>query len=436
MPKTRPAPSAPKRRTQAGRKPGPDPSPLRFAPIEIEQVAGYVDILVGSYPLFITDPERTTASFLEVLKRGYPELIAGTDPDGRIVGVYAFFDFVATILGRGIPASGLGMVGTALDRKKSRVALQLVRDYVRRTRRRAMPLSFLYPFRHDFYADMGWAPVGQEQQYCVHPSALPLYPERASVFIARDPDWRVLDRIHRQYVGGHGGLGLSRHAVRWHWMISQARQTFLAGPKEVPEGYVLTKWNKRSEDADNFHYDLEVLEMEWTTPRAMRALIGFLASQRDQVLGVILNWPRDQRLEAILREPVRRGSPMLPGHMGHGPVVAQGVMLRLEDPEQAFALRPYHGREAVSLEVSTRDPLFNDRPTRFRSVMRGVEAGRSRPRRATLTADLLTLSGLWSGALRLTEAVEFGLAQVAPASCVVLLDDLLLVRPPHVTERF
>lgn len=432
-----PSSKAVARRRTRSRRPAPqqEESPLRFAPVSVEQVAGYVDILIGAYPMFMSDRERAVGGFQEVLKTGYPELIAGQGPDGRLIGVYALYEFVATILGRGIPASGIGMVGTAMDRKKSGVALSVVRDYVKRTRRRGMPLSFLYPFRHDFYANMGWSPVAQAQQYSLAPGALPLYPERRSVRAVRDPDWQGLDRIHRQFVGRQGGLGLSRHPVRWQWLLRQSPQVFLVGDKDRPEGYLLSKFSRVSE-GDNFHYNLEVIETEWATPEAMRAILGFLSSQRDQIQDIILDWPKDQCLEPILQEPVRRGTAMLPNHYGHGPVVGQGIMLRLEDPESAFALRPYSGSGALALEVRTRDPLFDNRPVAFRGALRGSEASGVRPKQARLTTNLQTLAGLWAGSVRARDAVDLGLLELEPASAVPALDDLLRVPLPWVVERF
>lgn len=411
------------------------PAEIRFRRLGPEQVPEFVEVLRGSYPRFVTDRGKAAERYRELIRAGYPQLIAGLDESGRVVGTYAFYTFVATVLGRGIPATGLGLVGTALHMKKQRVALQIVRDFVHRTRRTGSPLSFLYPFRHDFYTGMGWGAVCEMKEYRIRPGALPLYPERCDITPAVEPDLTTLDRIHREAVGARGALGLSRHPARWEAAMRSTSHVFLAGPASRPEGYILLRFTPPDGDADEFRHDLEVQEMEWTTPRAMRALLGFLSGQQDQVREISLLWPREGNLDAILREPVRQGTPHMHGLLGHGPVIGHGVMLRLEDPAEAFGLRPFAGADAVSLEVRTRDPL-SGKGIRFRSVIRGDGAGGVRPRRAVLTAGLPALSRLWAGAMGFREAVEFGLVDVSPAPSAAILDRLFAVKPPWVVERF
>jgi predicted acetyltransferase len=411
---------------------------VRCWPVDREHLPGYVDILAGAYPLFMTDRAQALAGFQEILSAGAPELIGAFGPGGRLFGGYALYSYVATLAGRGFPAAGLGMVATALDHKKERIALQLVTDFVRRIRERGVPLSFLYPFRHDFYAAMGWGAVGEARQYTVPAGALPLYPERREVRWVRETGWEALDGIHRQSTGGRGALGLSRSPLSWKRMLRQTPLVFVAGPARAPTGYLLARFVKREGDSDNFRYDLRVIEMEWTTPEAMRGLLGFLSSQRDQVLEVVLDWPADGRLETILSEPVRRGFPQLAGHQGQGPTVAHGVMLRLEDPEEAFRVRPYRGSGSIRAEVRTSDPLRAGRPVRFEALLRGADSAgrRARAASARISTDLSSLSRLWAGASSFREAVEFGRVEVDPPDRVDDLDRLFAVAPPWVVERF
>ena len=441
-------------RETTSRRSAPTGPALRFAPVDAMNLSAYVDIVRDAYPLFASEKDAMLDRFRSMLIGGYPQLIGAFEPDHRIVGIYAHFTFAATILGRGLSATGLGMVGTALDRKKAKVALSVVRDFVRRSRRSGAQLSFLYPFRHDFYARMGWGPVGQSRQHTLPPEAFPLYPERSMVRQVRDPGWEELDRIHRQAIGRRGSLGLSRHPLRWKGQLMGSPLAFLVdaprtggtapregtppseGAANGPEGYLLARFTKRADLPDLFKYDLEVSEMEWITPRALRALLGFLSSQRDQVMEVVLDWPADGHLDAVLLDPARRNTSALRNHQSPGPQVGLGVMLRLEDPPTAFALRPYAGSDALRLDVATRDPLRDGAAIRFRTDLRGTEASGARLARAALETDLATLSRLWAGSLRVSEAVEFGLAVVAPQSAAETLERLLAVPAPWIVERF
>ena len=154
---------------------------------------------------------------------------------------------------------------------------------------------------------------------------------------------------------------------------------------------------------------------------------------------IALDWPSESNLDAILSDPVRQAAPHLRGYAKPGPAIARGAMLRLEDPQTAFALRPYRGDDAVGLEVRTTDPLARNRPILFRSLLRGEAArsrGRGRPLTARLQTSLGTLSRLWAGAIHFQEAVDFALVSLDPPAAAGPLDRLFSVPRPWIVEKF
>jgi len=259
----------------------------------------------------------------------------------------------------------------------------------------------------------------------------------------RELDWQALDRVHRRSVGAQGGLGLSRNEIRWEWTLRQASHIFLVGPADDPRGYLISRFVKPEGSNDHFRYRLEVLEMDWVGPEALRALLGFLSSQRDQVQEVVVSLPINLELEMILRDPVTPGASELPGSLTAGPTVAYGAMLRLEDPEAAFAGRPYAGtgssKDRLTLRVTTSDPLREGAAISFQAELGGADGHPSRKAAAgsaRLDCGLATLAAIWAAALPVSRAVELGLAKVDPESAVPTLDRLLWAPPPWIVEKF
>jgi hypothetical protein len=88
------------------------------------------------------------------------------------------------------------------------------------------------------------------------------------------------------------------------------------------------------------------------------------------------------------------------------------------------------------LSVSSRDPLFENREIQFRAVLEGERSNGEKAAEIRLSAGLAVLSRLWAGALTFSEAVSFGLAEVAPAEAAGTLERLFAVPSPWVVERF
>jgi len=118
-------------------------------------------------------------------------------------------------------------------------------------------------------------------------------------------------------------------------------------------------------------------------------------------------------------------------------------MLRLEDPEAAFAGRPYAGtgssKDRLTLRVTTSDPLREGAAISFQAELGGADGHPSRKAAAgsaRLDCGLATLAAIWAAALPVSRAVELGLAKVDPESAVPTLDRLLWAPPPWIVEKF
>ena len=239
-------------RTTTAHPSAPKGPALRFAPIDAMNLSAYVDIVRDAYPLFASDKESMVDRFRSILIGGYPQLIGAFDADDAWSG--------PTPTSRSPPrfSAGASRHGARHGRHRPRPEEEPGGPRHRPRLRaanapRGAPLSFLYPFRHDFYAGMGWAPVAESRQHALPPAAFPLYPgapagppgARAGLGGAR-PDPSPGDRPH-------GALSASP-ATRFAGRASSPGPRLplwstapLGRRRERAEGYILARFTKRTD---------------------------------------------------------------------------------------------------------------------------------------------------------------------------------------------
>jgi predicted acetyltransferase len=81
-------------------------------------------------------------------------------------GAARLHDFVMNVRGAQIPAAGIGMVAVDLAYKKEHVARDLMHGWLEYCRKQDIPFALLYPFRPDFYKQMGFSSVAKRRAIC------------------------------------------------------------------------------------------------------------------------------------------------------------------------------------------------------------------------------------------------------------------------------
>ena len=106
-----------------------------------------------------------------------------------------------------VPVGGIGMVAVDLLHKKEHVARDLVTFFLDHYRTRGMPLGLLYPFRPDFYKQMGFGYGTKMSEYRVRPSDLPAYGSKDHlVNLGPEDSELLLDYYNRYQMRTHGML--------------------------------------------------------------------------------------------------------------------------------------------------------------------------------------------------------------------------------------
>lgn len=105
--------------------------------------------------------ERPTVSFY------------GLFEEEKLLGMMRLHDFQMRLLSTRALTGGVGGVAVALRHKKEKVGRDLLLYFLRHYRQQGACLTALYPFRPDFYKQMGFGFGGKLNRYEIDPKQLP-----------------------------------------------------------------------------------------------------------------------------------------------------------------------------------------------------------------------------------------------------------------------
>ena len=338
---------------------------------------------------------------------------------GRIVTTMTSIQYAAWVGGRRHATLGVAGVAVAPDARRRGHARAIMIEGMRRARAAGATLSALYPFRHDFYASLGYATAVERRAWTFDPRDLPVYPEHERVRLAGAGD---LERVMASYdrVMRRSTLMVERSADYWRRRVLADGRSFLAFYEDgtgEPRGYLVFSYE---EYEDGRLTELHVQELVAEHEEAFRGLLGHLAALRDQFREISCVLPPEERLDLRLRNPRDRGAVMGPGSEHYGPRVLYGAMARVLDVAALIEGREGDGR--VRLEIS--DPQLPENDGAFDLAVEDV--GRAGPARMGIgpfsqlalgyaTATELRRAGHLEADDAATAALDRAFADPAPA---------------------
>jgi predicted acetyltransferase len=312
-----------------------------------------------------------------------------------------------------IPVGGVGQVAVSLEHRREHIAKELMLFYLRHYRERGTPLAVLYPFRPDFYRQMGFGYGTKMSRYRLDPAAL--------------PQGRGKNNVRRLTGGDREALlaCYTRYARRTHGMIDRTERELdqLFGDEERRvvgyekdgrlEGYLVFTFER---DGSFLVNDLYVREFLYETREALAGLLAYLRSQNDQVRRIILQ-TQDSSFHHLLDDP-RNGSDELVSPVYHATnLQGVGLMYRVIDVRRMFHLLAERdfGGHTCGLELTVKDTFLpeNAGATRLafdEGQMRVLKDG---PYDMAVTMDIASFSALLAGTVTFERLHTYSLAEIS-----------------------
>jgi predicted acetyltransferase len=345
-----------------------------------EELTEFARISNNAYPAFVQPVATMVERLRDLVKKDRRSTLWGAIEGERIVGVMRTLDFDFNYCGTIVPAGGVGGVAVDLAHKKRGVARDMVTYFLDRCEERGEYLAYLYPFRPDFYYQMGFGYGPKTYQFSFRPASVPA--TRAAVRAhglshLTAEDLPLMEEFSARSLRRQHG-----YCLKTTWELEGIIRRFaetrtLVGFKKDGRllGYMAFSF-KAAHESNFVKNNMIIAEWVWDGQEALAAFCGFLRGQADQINRIILNTHKGDFF--YLLEDVRNGTDNFVPLGAHETATAGvGVMYRLVSVSKLLAATGYRDYGGATARVTLRvEDTF--RPANARTYDLVFEAGRLR----------------------------------------------------------
>jgi predicted acetyltransferase len=329
-------------------------------------------------------------------------------------GIMRLYDFTMRLHGTNMLVGGVGGVGVDLLHKKERVAYDLIQFFQAHYREKGAALVALYPFRPDFYKQMGYGYGRKINQYRIQPAALP-NGSRQNVSLLDGSHRQALADCHARILEASNGIMaqfeyeldsiFSNHNLQkfGYWDDGELRGYLLFAFEPVPKGNFLRN-------------NIIVRALMYENTAALCGLLAFLRVQADQIETIVLN-TQEEDFHLLLNDPRNGSQNLIPAGYHESNTQGVGIMYRVIDVPRLFELLADHnfGGQTCTLQINLTDSFWPVCAGRWNLV---VENGRAtlNPNAESdveISLDIAEFSSLITGATTFRTLLAYGLAQIS-----------------------
>ncbi|WP_075938051.1 GNAT family N-acetyltransferase [Halosegnis longus] len=283
----------------------------------------------------------------------YPD--TSVTADDEPVTICSSYDFSMWARDSRVSAGGLSTVATPPEHRRNGYVEVMLRKLCRRYRETDTPVSVLWPFKHAFYAQFGWATASRRLKWETEPSTLRSAAATGGTWerVGRDA-WESLDAIH-EAATGTDDLSLDRSEAWWRTRQLRSFDTDPYVYRWRDADGDARAWLAYTIDGDWGDRTLYVRSYDAADTEAFRHLLGFLTDHDSQVGEVQLETATDSPLHAMVDDPDDLS-----------PKLTTGPMIRFVDVPVALEALSYPDGVDATVEVGIRDPLLDSVAGRYR----------------------------------------------------------------------
>lgn len=405
-------------------KPGREIRPLQS---EAEWEA-YTTLSMNAYPGIRAADEAARRRFKERGQQMHADPIItvyGLFEAGEMRGIMRLYDFTMRLRGTDLLVGGLGGVGVDLLHKKERIAYDMVQWFQQHYQKKGAAMTALYPFRPDFYKQMGYGYGRKINQYRIPPASLPDGDRQNVIYLDASHRQAFNDCYHRVMAAGNGLMTQPDMTIEMlftqstmqkigYWANGKLQGYLLFSFEPVPNGNFLRN-------------NIVVRTLLYENSVALRALLAFLRAQADQIETVVVN-TQDEDFHLLLHDPRNGSHNLMPSVYHESNTQGVGIMYRVIDVPRLFDLLAKHnfGGQTVTMQLNLQDGFWPDCAGAW---MLEVENGRltlnpSAQPDVEIGLDVAEFSSLFMGATTFKQLLTYGLADISDPTYTETVHDL------------
>lgn len=344
--------------------------------------------------------------------------------DGQLVGIMCLYDFTMNFLQVWVPAGGVGQVAVALTHKKEHVAKEMMLHFLRHFRQQGVPIVALYPFRPDFYRNMGFGYGTKMNEYRVRPPAFPkVSPKVIDLdairvrYLDEGDRQAVLDCYHRFAGQTHGMFEKTEREIERLFGNPQHRLVGYETDGEI-RGYMVFTFDQGETFITN---DIHVQELIYENLEALSGLLTFLRTQADQIRHVYIR-TQDRDFHHLLLDPRNGSGRLIPDVYHETNAQGVGLMYRVVDVPRIFDLlgERYLGEQEFGVQTCALRLTIEDSflPENACSILLRSERGRLQrlddgAHDVEIHLEIADFSSLLAGTVSFKSLCRYGMAYIS-----------------------
>jgi predicted acetyltransferase len=333
----------------------------------------------------------------------------------RLLGGMRLHDFTMNLRSAKVGAGGVGFVAVDLLHKKQGVAKDMIAFFLRRCRERNQPIALLYPFRPDFYKQMGFGYGTKMSHYAVRPAHLPRGESRAHARLLGGDDKPLLAACYARQAGARHGL-IEKTDADVDAMFAHPENRIVGCVEDgAVSGYLVFSFTTDRPDTFLVN-DILVKELVYESRAALSELLEFLRTQADQIRRIMFNL-QDDAFHRLLFDPRDDSEQFFATLYQQTNTQGVGIMYRAVDTRALFASLGGcdFGGQSCALKIAVRDSFV---PENAGDVFVRFERGRPSVRDGddydiAIELDVAELSSLLMGVVSFRTLHRYGMAAIS-----------------------
>lgn len=371
------------------------------------------------------DLQKQVDRFTKIQNEDPDAQLYGAFRDGRLVGGMQLQDFTMNYDGLQIKSGGVGFVAVDLLHKKERVAKDIISYFINHYRQQKVTMAMLYPFRPDFYKQMGFGFGTKMNQYKVRPSALPKVEQKENIFYLTEQDKNSWIDCYNRFAAKNHGM-IKRTNIEIFNMFAPGKNTVVYKRGNRMEGY-LSFFYKKAGEFNPMKNDIVIRELVYENLEVFNQLLNFLYTQFDQINRIIVN-TQDENFHYLLDDPRDESDNVFAPIYHQGNLQGVGLMYRIIDTAEFFnqlAQYNFNGGN-IKLRFNIVDSFVdeNNKPVVVEFKNGKPIVNESEIYDAEISMDISDFSAMAMGCIEFRALLKLGLAKISSESYTETVNNL------------
>ncbi|KAA3631252.1 MAG: GNAT family N-acetyltransferase [Calditrichaeota bacterium] len=393
-----------------------------------KDLQSFSEIASGAFPGMGVATKEDIEKLAEGLKKRHDSKIStfyGLFKGKNLAGGMMLHNYRMNLFGHKVGCGGGGFLVVSLLHKKEHVGRDLCRFFMKESRKNGDLFTALYPFRPDFYRDMGAGYGAKASVYNFAPKDLPKNGSKKYLRELTEKDIPKIIDCFNTYADSRTGMFYDYEEYRIANMKRHAKSKYYGYKKDGKLlGYFALEFLKDNPH-DFMKYETRINELIYLNRDVFESFLSFLHSQKDQI-DRIQYITFDDTFHFLPKDPRNGSGKMYPSVYHETNVASIGIMYRIVNTKGLFKTLADRSFNDVSIRVKfdIKDTFLpeNGKPfvVHFDNGYPTLKAATAKSD-VTLKIDIADFSSLILGAVDFNSLYDYKLAELSNSKYVETL---------------